>query len=96
MKTSQAKIKLGVKHSVVQDMKRVGVGLMDEDELKIKGPSGHPSDNKSQKQGTTDSEKQGSRKLPQHSGNSETSHETLKAGVSIFATVSAFLIYKLK
>ena len=88
LRKASADMKLGV-NSVNQDMKRVGVGLMDGGESKIKRPSRHSSDNSSEKQ---DIEKQDLRQSPRSSD----SHETLKASLLILVAVSAFLIYKLK
>lgn len=108
---ASANMKLEVNSSVNQDMKRVGVRLMDGGGSRNKRPRGHPSNpihRPSETQGSTDSEKQSSngrekqssRQLPQQalqsSGNGETSHETLKTDVFILSAVSAFLIYNLK
>jgi len=86
LRNASADMKLGV-NSVNQDMKRVGVVLMDGGQSKIKRPTGHPSDNRSDKQSPSDIEKQVSSQSPR----SSESHETLKAGLFILVVVSAFL-----
>ena len=86
-------------NSVNQEMRRVGVRLMDGGGSKVKRPTGHPSNpieqqsvrqsvKQSVKQRQTENEKPGSKVTD--------NHETLKAGVFIAAAVSAFLIYRFK
>ena len=96
LKQAGAGMKLGANNSVNQETRRVRVKLMDGDESRIKRPSGHPSNpiergsaKLNAKLSETENEKLGSNVSEKPTDN----HKTLKFGVFIAATASAFLIY---